>query len=293
MKFAAAAITPGLANIVQYGTEPSAKSIHIGCWRGKPHSRASARPGATATPIAHASRTTRSRLTPRCLAEEAACVLDVGAHEEAGARLPNDDAPEAGGAEQEAQLALRVVEDRAIVDHFVPHLAHRALDPVPAREARDGAAGADLAHPADVLVGGLLVVEVAERHHDVELAVERSRQEVAADELDLVAEALEPLGREVEHLLRQVDVDVLAGARFESELPHARRAAADVEDARLRVLTDDVERELAPPQEPGPDRALERVLLVVQSIKRGRLLAKVISDEPGCVRRSLHTPPRS
>src|SRR5919109_648083 len=270
MKFAAAAITPGLANIVQYGTEPSAKSIHIGCWRGKPHSRASARPGATATPIAHASRTTRSRLTPRCLAEEAACVLDVGAHEEAGARLPNDDAPEAGGAEQEAQLALRVVEDRAVVDHFVPHLAHRALDPVPAREARDGAAGADLAHPAHVLVGGLLVVEVAERHHYVELAVERSRQEVAADELDLVA-----------------------GASFESELPHARRAAADVEDARLRVLTDDIERELAPSEQPGPDRALERVLLVVQSIKRGRLLAKVISDEPGCVRRSLHTPPRS
>ncbi len=41
MKFAAAAITPGRANIVQYGTEPSAKSTQSGALFGRPHSRAS------------------------------------------------------------------------------------------------------------------------------------------------------------------------------------------------------------------------------------------------------------
>ena len=48
MKFAAAAITPGRANIVQYGTEPSAKSTQSGLLFGSPHSRASAWPGAAA-----------------------------------------------------------------------------------------------------------------------------------------------------------------------------------------------------------------------------------------------------
>ena len=56
------------------------------------------------------------------------------------------------------------------------------------------------------------VVEEAERDRDVELALERGTQEVAVDELDLVAETLESLGREVEHLLRDVGVDPLARA---------------------------------------------------------------------------------
>ena len=49
MKLAAAAITPGLANIGQYGTLPSAKSIQSGrCLLGRPHSPARARSGTAA-----------------------------------------------------------------------------------------------------------------------------------------------------------------------------------------------------------------------------------------------------
>ena len=63
MKFAAAAITPGRANIVQYGTEPSAKSIQSGVLFGRPHSRASAWPGAAAKRATEPRRTTTSRFT--------------------------------------------------------------------------------------------------------------------------------------------------------------------------------------------------------------------------------------
>ena len=70
MKLAAAAITPGLANIGQYGTLPSAKSIQSGLWLlGRPHwpARSGARVANAAT---QASRTTRSRFTTsQCLPE--------------------------------------------------------------------------------------------------------------------------------------------------------------------------------------------------------------------------------
>ena len=65
MKFAAAAITPGRANIGQYGTEPSAKSIQSGDLFGSPHSRACAWPGAAAKSAMQPTRTTKSRFTVR------------------------------------------------------------------------------------------------------------------------------------------------------------------------------------------------------------------------------------
>ena len=40
MKFAAAPTMPGRANIVQNGTDPSAKSTQTGALFGNPHSRA-------------------------------------------------------------------------------------------------------------------------------------------------------------------------------------------------------------------------------------------------------------
>src|SRR5918999_5800487 len=71
MKFAAAAITPGRANIGQYGTFPSAKSIQSGrCLPGRPQSAARALSGAAAKAATQASRTTRSRFTTRqCVAD--------------------------------------------------------------------------------------------------------------------------------------------------------------------------------------------------------------------------------
>ena len=74
MKLAAAAITPGLANIGQYGTLPSAKSIQSGlCLLGRPHSPARACSGAAANAAMQASRTMRSRFTTsQCLPEEQA-----------------------------------------------------------------------------------------------------------------------------------------------------------------------------------------------------------------------------
>ena len=111
------------------------------------------------------------------------------------------------------------------------------------------------------------VVEEAERDRDVELALERGFQEVAVNELDLVAEALQALRGEVEHLLRDVRVHPLARAGLEDQLADAAGAAADVEHARLVVLADDLEREVAALQQPGADRALERMLLVVERVK--------------------------
>ena len=138
-----------------------------------------------------------------------------------------------------------------------------------------------------------LVVEEAEREDDVERALERRRPNVAVNELDLVAEACQSLLRQVEHLLGDIGVDVLAGAGLERELADAARAPADVEDARRRVFPDDVDREIAALQQPGASRPLERMLFVVEGVKRGCLLAKVISDELRSVRRLLHVPPRS
>ena len=111
------------------------------------------------------------------------------------------------------------------------------------------------------------VIEEAERDRDVELALEGGGQEVALDELHLVAETLQALCREVEHLLRDVRVHPLARAGLEDQLADAAGAAADVEHPRLVVLADDLEREVAALQQPGADGALERVLLVVEGVK--------------------------
>ena len=76
------------------------------------------------------------------------------------------------------------------------------------------------------------------------------------DELDLVAETLEPLGRKVEHLLRDVGVDPFARAGLEDQLSDATGAAADVEDPWRVVLADDFQSEVAALQQPWADRAL-------------------------------------
>ena len=62
------------------------------------------------------------------------------------------------------------------------------------------------------------------------------------------------------------------------------RAAPHVEHSRRLVFTDDVEREVAALQQSRTNRTLERMLLVVERVKRGRLFAKVISDELRSVR---------
>src|SRR5439155_25791324 len=141
--------------------------------------------------------------------------LDVCANEEAASPLLDPNAPEPRGAEQEPELPLGVVVDRTVADHLVAQLPHRALEPVPAREAGHDTARADLRHSPHVEVRVGHVVEEAEREDDVEAALERRGQEVALDELHLLAEPGQPLRREVEHLLGEIDVDVLAGSRFE------------------------------------------------------------------------------
>ena len=131
------------------------------------------------------------------------------------------------------------------------------------------------------------VVEVAEGECDVERAFERRRQEIGLHELDLVAEALQARPGQVQHRVGEVDVDVARRAVLERELSDARGAAADVEHARSVVLAHDVERELPPVEEARPQRALERVLLVVQRVKRERLRAKVLAYASRAARRCL------
>ena len=92
---------------------------------------------------------------------------------------------------------------------------------------------------------------------------------------------------QVQHRVGEVDVDVARRAVLERELSDARGAAADVEHARSVVLAHDVERELPPVEEARPQRALERVLLVVQRVKRERLRAKVLAYAPRAARRCL------
>src|SRR5262245_52572319 len=274
MKFAAAATTPGRANIVQYGTEPSAKSTQSGVLFGSPHSRASAWPGAAAKSVTTPKTTTRSRFTASMLERAAAKPplaqrsaaqatprrLLVCANEETTSSLFDQDAAEACTAEEKPQLTLGVVEDRAVVDHLVAHLPDRALEPVPAREARDGRARGQLGHAPDEKVGVRDVVEEAECDRDVERSLEQGLQEVAVDERHLVAEALQALGREVEHLRRDVRVHPLARAGLEDQLADAPGAAADVEHPGRVVLADDLECEVAALQQPGANRPLERML---------------------------------
>src|SRR5215203_4414429 len=95
------------------------------------------------------------------------------------------------------------------------------------------------------------VVEEPERERHVEPALERGGEEVAVDELHLLAEALQALCRQIEHLLGDVRVHPLARAGFEDQLTYAARAAADVEHARLVVLPNNVEREIAALSSPG------------------------------------------
>ena len=121
-----------------------------------------------------------------------------------------------------------------------------------------------------------------------------AREEVALDQGHfLVLEALEPLPRELEHRVREVDVDVARGAVVERQLADPRGAAADVQHPRRLVLVDDLERELAPVEETGAKRPLERVLLVVEMVKRERLAAKVLSYAPRRVGRCRHMPDRT
>jgi hypothetical protein len=63
MKLAAAAITPGRANICQNGTEPSAKSIQSVPLSGIPQLLAAARCGAAANPAQAQSAMTSSLFT--------------------------------------------------------------------------------------------------------------------------------------------------------------------------------------------------------------------------------------
>ena len=76
-------------------------------------------------------------------------------------------------------------------------------------------AGAQLADSTCVRVGVLDVVEVTEREDDVEGTGERRREEVALYELGLAVEPCQALPGEVEHRVRQVDVDVAGSPLLE------------------------------------------------------------------------------
>src|SRR3954470_4550680 len=109
-------------------------------------------------------------------------------------RAPLDDSQplEPGGAEQEPQLPDRVVVDRAVEHDLVAQMAERALDPAPAREGRDGAAGCDGRELPHRGLGLGYVVEDAEREHDVEWAGEVGVEEVRLDQRRAVTEPGEP-----------------------------------------------------------------------------------------------------
>src|ERR671931_1422493 len=182
---------------------------------------------------------------------------------------PELDVREAG--EELHQPVAGVVVDRAVVDDLVAQLPDRPFRPRPAREARDDrAAGRNqLAHPADVGGRVLDVIEVAEREDYLLRARDADSEEVTLDQHQLLGiEALESLPREIEHRVGEVDVDVARRALLQDQLADPRRAAADVEDPRRLVLACDLERELTAVEETGPERALERVLLVVEAVKR-------------------------
>src|SRR3954447_4898324 len=179
--------------------------------------------------------------------------------------------------EHAADAVVGVVEDRHLVDELVAHLADRALEPVPAGEARDDGAGAELPHPLRERRRVGEVIEEPEPEHDLELALDRRVAEVAADELDLRLEPLQALAREVEHRLREVDADVGGRAVLEPLLGDPAGAAADVEHARPVVGVDDAERDVAPSAKPRPQLPLEEAVLVVEAVKRSRRSAKVTS----------------
>lgn len=80
---------------------------------------------------------------------------------------------------------------------------------------------------------------------------------------------------------------------LEEELSDPAGSAADVEDARGVVRARYFERELAPVEEPWAEGALERVLFVVEVVKRERLLAKVLANAPRRVGGCRHMPVRS
>src|SRR4029453_12816700 len=72
MKFAAAPTMPGRANIVQNGTDPSAKSTQTGALFGSPHSRACAWPGWAANSAIEPRTTPTHRFTNSMLERAAA-----------------------------------------------------------------------------------------------------------------------------------------------------------------------------------------------------------------------------
>ena len=110
------------------------------------------------------------------------------------------------------------------------------------------------------------------------------RAKVSIGSIYLRFENKQALIREVEHLLGDVGVDPFPRAGLQDELADAARTAPHVEHSRRLVFTDDVEREVAALQQSRTNRTLERMLLVVERVKRGRLFAKVISDELRSVR---------
>src|SRR5262249_11320672 len=114
-------------------------------------------------------------------------------------RLGGEGAPR----EHRTEIRLGVVEDRTVVQRLVAELPDRSLEPVPAWEARDRDARAQLAHPADDRLRFVGVIEDAEREHDVKRSLDPGAQEIPVDELDLRPVPTQPAGGKLEHRARE------------------------------------------------------------------------------------------
>ena len=202
---------------------------------------------------------------------------------------------EAGRPEEGAQLALVVVEDRAVVDPLVADLADRPLEPGPSWKAGDRGAPAERQHPAGEPIGFIDVVEQSHGDDHVEWSLQSLLEEVPGYQVHPISEAAEAALRQLDHRPGEVDAHVLDGAGFQQLLSHAAGAAADVEDARALQAVDQVDRGFGPEEEARPQDPLQAVVLylvVVELVKRSRRALKVLLDALrgplGCGRGLVH-----
>ena len=122
------------------------------------------------------------------------------------------------------------------------------------------------------------VVEQSQCEHDVKGARERHIEEVAMDDLRAIAEALEALVGELEHVLREIHTDPRGLILEQHELTDPTGAAPDVEDTRRAVGADGVESELATAEQSRSQHPREQPLVLVEIVKRPRVLVEVLSD---------------
>ena len=114
--------------------------------------------------------------------------------------------------------------------------------------------------------------------------LDRDFEEVAAHELDTLIEARQALAGELDHRLGEVHPQIRARAGLEHQLPHAARAAADVQDARRRIGADRFDRQLAPAEQAGTQQADQRALVLVEVVELAGLRPEPVTDALRCLR---------